>query len=130
MKKIAFLLLSTLLFTACGQTYTVADPETIEANPDLAGVIDSWQRLVDAGAEEDCAAILEQMRSSLNLTEEACPAAIEYLKNAPEVDWEKTDWNATGGKAKIYELDGGSITAFLLEESDDTWRADSAFWND
>ena len=130
MKKIAFLLLGISLLTACSQDYTVVDEETLDTNPELEGVVTAWQNLVDAGAEEDCDAVLEQMRSSLNMTEESCPEAFAYLKDAPEVDWSKTDWNESAGKAKIYKMNGGSITAFILDTSDDTWRADSFFWED
>lgn len=130
MTKITSLILSALLLTACGQNYTVVDEETLDTNPELEGIVTAWQNLVDAGVNDDCDAVLEQMRSSLNMTEETCPEAFEYLKDAPEVDWSKTDWNESAGKAKIYKLNGGSITSFILDTSDDTWRADSFFWED
>lgn len=130
MNKIISLILGAFFLTACGQNYTVVDEETLNTNPELEGVVSAWQNLVDAGTDENCDAVLEQMRSSLNMTEESCPDAFEYLKTAPEVDWSKTDWNESAGKAKIYKMNGGSITSFILDTSDDTWRADSFFWQD
>lgn len=130
MKSFLSLLLGTaLLLTACSTSnLSVADPEILDTHPELEGPILAWQGMVDAAAEEDCAAFLEYMRITLKLTEEVCPAAFEYLEKAPEVNWERTDWSTSGGKAKIYSVEGGSITSFIHNEADDSWRSDQLFW--
>lgn len=129
MKKLITLLLATsLLFTACGGGMSVIDDETLSANPELKDIAVAWQGMVDAAADQDCAVFLEGVRVSVNATEEDCPAAFEYLSDYAGVEWSKTEWNATGGKAKIYEIDGGSITGLILNEATGVWGADSKFW--
>ena len=128
MKRISFLVLFTLLLTACGSSLTVADKDTLKEYPELEGTIWAWQSMVDSAAAEDCATFLENMRLTLDLTEEACPAAFEYFEETPLVDWSRTDWSSSGGKAKIYEMGGGSIASFIHNEADNSWRADEIFW--
>jgi hypothetical protein len=129
MKKIITLFLtSALLLTACGGGAPVIDNETLDANPEVADISAAWQNLVDAAENEDCEAFLEGMRLSVDATEEDCPAAFEYLADYAGVEWSKTEWNASGGKAKIYEIDGGSITGLILNEATGVWGADEKFW--
>ena len=128
MKKIAFALLATVLLTACGD-YTVATEEELKNHPEQEGVIATWQEMVDAGVDGDCQTVLDHMRKTLSVTEESCDAALAYLKDAPVIDWSRTDWSAEGGKAKIYQENGASITGFILDTKDSVWRADTLFWN-
>lgn len=128
MKRFTILFLSALLLTACAPKLTVADKDILKEYPELEGTIWAWQSMVDSTAAEDCAGFLENMRITLDLTEEVCPAAFDYFKEAPVVDWSRTDWSTSGGKAKIYEMGGGSIASFILNESDNSWRADEVFW--
>lgn len=128
-KLISLTILSTLLLAACGTSIDVADKETIKANPDLKGAIHAWQGLVDAAEDEDCEAFLDNIRKTIGVTEADCPAAFAYFAGgAPIVDWDKTDFNSTGIKAKIYEMDRGSITSFIHDTSSDEWRAETVFW--
>lgn len=127
MKKIAFALLTTVLLTACGG-YTVATEEELKNHPEQEGVIDTWQQMVDAGAGDDCQTVLDHMRKTLAVTEESCDAALAYLKDAPTIDWSRTDWSTGGGKAKIYQENGASVTGFILDTKDNVWRADTIFW--
>jgi hypothetical protein len=127
MKKLtSLLIISALFLTACG--LTVIDSETLSSYPELKGPATSWQALSDAAQAEDCETFLGYMRASLQLTEEICPAVFEYFEDAPVVEWEKTEWNASGGKVKIYELDKGSITGMIHNTAEDTWGADTLFW--
>ena len=130
MKRISLFVLSALLLTACSSNLTVADKDTLKAYPELEGAIWAWQSMVDSAAAEDCKTFLENMRLTLKLTEEACPAAFKYFEEAPIVDWSRTDWSSSGGKAKIYEMGSGSIASFILNEADNSWRADEIFWED
>lgn len=89
----------------------------------------AWEALVEAAEAKDCDAVLAQMRISLKLESEACPDIFEYFEDgAPDIDWSRTEWSTTGGKAKIYELGSGSITSFIHNEADDTWKNDELFW--
>lgn len=125
----ALIFLSGLLLTSCGgPSYSVAEPEVLKEYPELVGAINTWQAMVDAADSEDCTAFLDAMRISLKLTDEVCPAAFEYLNDVPQVDWSRTEWSSTGGKAKIYKFEGGSITSFIHNEADDSWRSDTIFW--
>jgi hypothetical protein len=129
MKRIFLsLTIFTLLLTACGSSLTVIDGETLSSNPELKGVAESWQGIVDAAATQDCERFLSHMRSSLQLTEEDCTDAFEYLEDVPEIDWARTEWNSSGGKAKIYKMESGSLTGFILNEANDVWGADEKFW--
>lgn len=130
MKKILLIsLITVLLITACGrQPITVADPATVKAYPELVPVILAWQGMVEAANKQDCAAFLEHMRITLKLDESVCQAVFDYFTDVPEVDWERTDWSASRGKAKIYKMNGGSITSFIHNEADDSWRSDEIFW--
>lgn len=131
MKKILFisLIICTLLLTACGrQRITVADPATVKAYPEIVPVILAWQGMVEAAVNEDCAGFLGYMRITLKLDESVCPAVFDYFSTVPDVDWERTDWSTSGGKAKIYKMNGGSITSFIHNEADDSWRSDEIFW--
>ena len=132
MKKIAtisLLSLAALLLTSCGgPDLTGVDQSTINLHPKLTELAETWQTIEIAANGKDCATILSYMRKSLNLTEESCPAAYDYFKDAPEVDWNKTDWTADEGKAKIYETGKGSITSFIYDGRDGIWRADDEFW--
>jgi hypothetical protein len=129
MKKLFALLSLPLLLTAC-TSYTVATDEDLKNHPELKEVIDTWQTMVDAGAEDDCQTVLDHMRKSLALTDEVCDAALAYLKEAPAIDWDRTDWNATGGKAKIYQENGPSVTGFILDGHTNVWGADTLFWEE
>lgn len=127
-KLITLILASSLLLTACGGAAPVIDGETLDANPEVAEISAAWQGLADAAANEDCEAFLEGIRLSVDATEEDCSAAFEYFADYAGVDWSKTEWNASGGKAKIYQVDSGSITGLILNESTGVWGADSKFW--
>lgn len=128
MKALSTLLALSLLLTACGTSINVADKETIDAYPELKPVMLAWQGLVEAATEKNCTATLEYMRLTLKVDEEACPDIFAYFETVPEIDWARTDWSSSGGKAKIYELDGGSIASFIHNEADDSWRSDEKFW--
>lgn len=129
MKTLPTLLALSLLLTACGTSINVADDETVDAYPELKPVMLAWQGLVEAATEKDCTATLEYFRLTLKVDEEACPDIFAYFEEeVPEIDWARTDWSATGGKAKIYELDGGSVASFIHNEADDSWRSDEKFW--
>lgn len=127
-RLIALLTLGMLALTACGTSLTVIDSETLKAYPEVKGVAQSWQGMVDAAQANDCETFLSYMRLSLQLDEEACPAALAYMTDAPEIDWARTEWNATGGKARIYVVNGGGLTGFILNEATDVWGADEVFW--
>jgi len=123
------LLTLSLLLTACGNSITVADKGTIEAFPEQKPVMLAWQGLTEAVKAEDCEAVLSYMRLTLNLEEDVCPAIYAYFKDGiPEVEWIRTDWSISNGKAKIYAVDGGSIMSFIHNEADDSWRSDDKFW--
>ena len=130
MKKLASLIiLSTLLLTACNNL-TVIDSDTLKEYPELKGVATSWQALSDAAAAEDCETFLDHMRDSLVLTEEDCPAAFEFFEDGvPPIDWARTEWNDDGGKVKIFEVNSGSITGFILNTVTDVWGASEVFWD-
>jgi len=128
MKKTLFALLATVLLTACGNSYTVATPDDLKDHPELEGVVATWQEMVDAAGNNDCATILTHVRQNLAVTTESCDALVAYLNEAPAVDWARTDWTADKGKAKIYETNGASITGFILDTKKDVWGADSLFW--
>lgn len=129
MKKLISLAALTLLLTACN-SYTVATSDDLKNNPELEPVVATWQDMVDAGNSEDCSAVLDGLRKSLSITEESCPVIFAYLQDAPTVDWSRTDWNADGGKAKIYAENGASITSFIYDTRDEKWRADTKFWEE
>jgi hypothetical protein len=129
MKKLLALISLTLLLTACGG-YTVATEEEVNNNPELADVIATWQTMVDAGTDGDCQTILDHMRKTLAVTEESCDAAIAYLKDAPVIDWDRTDANVDGGKVKIYQENGASVTGFILDTKNNVWGADTRFWEE
>lgn len=127
MKKLLPFALLALIFTSCN-SYTVATSEDLKNHPELTDVIATWQTMVDAGQSEDCQTILDHMRKTLALTDEVCDAALAYLKEAPAIDWDRTDSNLDGGKVKIYKTDGASVTGFILDTRDNVWRADTVFW--
>ena len=129
MKKGLSLIALTLLLAACN-SYTVATSEDLSAHPELEGIIATWQTMVDAANDDDCQPILDHMRKSLSVAEESCDAALAYLKSAPAIDWDRTDWNANGGKAKIYQESGASVTGFILDTHTNVWGADTKFWED
>lgn len=121
--------ITTLFLTGCGGAdLSGVDKETLDSHPRLEEVADTWEVMQTAAANEDCATLLSYMRKSLNLTEEACPAAYDYFASVQPVDWGKTAWSTGDGKAKIYELDKGSITSFIYDGRDEIWRADDEFW--
>lgn len=126
MKKLSLLAFAFLL-TACN-SITVADKEVLDDYPELEGAVLAWQSMVDTAAAEDCAGFLENMRLTLKVEEDECPAIFEYFEEAPEVDWSRSSWSSSGGKVKIYSTEGGSILSFILNEADDSWRADERFW--
>lgn len=129
MKALSTLLALTLLLTACGTSISVATDEEIKAYPELKPVMLAWQGLTEAATEKDCTTTLEYFRLTLKVDEESCPDIFAYFEEGvPEIDWARTDWSASGGKAKIYKLDGGSIASFIHNEADDSWRADEKFW--
>ena len=127
--RFSLLLLFTLLLTACGGAITVATPEEIEAYPEAEGAMRTWQGIVDSVEAKDCETLLTYTRLTLNVEGDACPDIYAYFEDeVPVVDWSRTDWSTSGGKAKIYEKDGGSITSFIHNEKDDSWRTDEKFW--
>lgn len=128
MKKTLFALLATVLLTACGNSYTVATPDDLKDHPELEGIVATWQEMVDAAGSNDCDTILKHIRQSLSVKTDSCDVIIAYLKDAPEVDWARTDWNASKGKGKIYQANGASITGFILDTKKDVWGADTLFW--
>jgi len=83
MKRIALFTLTALLLAACNSGLTVADKDVLKTYPELEGTIWAWQSMVDSAAAEDCEAFLENMRITLNLTEEVCPAAFAYFEETP-----------------------------------------------
>ncbi|MFA5855062.1 MAG: hypothetical protein WC846_02090 [Candidatus Gracilibacteria bacterium] len=126
---LSLLSIAALLLTSCGgPDLTGVDQSTINLHSKTPELVQTWQTIEKAAQGKDCATILSYMRKSLNLTEQSCPAAYDYFKNAPEVDWNKTDWTADEGKAKIYELDKGSITSLIYDGRDEIWRVDTEFW--
>lgn len=127
MKKLLSLAALTLLLTSCS-SYTVATSDDLKNNPEQVPVIDTWQQMVDAANSGDCQTILDHMRKSLSLKDDSCDAAIAYLKDAPVIDWSRTNWSTEGGKAKIYQENGASISGFILDTKEGTWRADTIFW--
>jgi len=130
MKRLSFFIAFSLFLTACGSSLSVIDSDTLSKYPELEGTATAWQSMVDSAAAQDCDTFLTNMRLTLKLTSEVCPAAFAYFENAPVVDWQRTDWSSTGGKAKIYEMGGGSITSFIHNEADDSWRSDEIFWEE
>ncbi len=121
----SFLVLS-LSFAACGSD--VASNEDKNAYPEQEPLMDAWQELSDAANDEDCEAVLSHMRGNLNVTEEDCEAIFTYFQEEqPQVEWSRTDWSATNEKAKVYELDAGSLTSFVKEDGE--WLVDESFWN-
>jgi hypothetical protein len=127
--KFAFLLSLTVLLAACGSDIDVATEEEVNEYEDQEPVMLAWQGLVEAAEAKDCETLLTYMRNSLNVTGEVCPDIYEYFKDgAPVIDWSRTDWSTSGGKAKIYEKEGGSVTSFIHNEADDTWKTDEKFW--
>lgn len=123
------LLAMSLFVTACSSGITVADKDTINEFPEQKPVMLAWQGLTEAAEAKDCEKVLTYFRITLNVEGESCPDIYTYFKDgAPEVDWSRTDWSASQGKAKIYAVDGGSITSFIHNEADDSWRSDEKFW--
>ena len=127
MKRLSLFFTFSLLLTACN-SLSVIDSDVLSKYPELEGPATTWQAMVDSAEAQDCTAFLDTMRLTLNLTEEVCPDVFAYFENTPIVDWQRTDWSTTGGKAKIYEMGGGSITSFIHNEADDSWRSDELFW--
>ena len=130
--KIALSVAMMTLLAGCGSgpDLTGIEQYTINLHPAITGLATDWQALQAAAQDEDCTAVLSYMRKSLNVTEENCPAIYDYFKNAPEVDWNKTEWSTDDGKAKIYEMDKGSITTLILDTKANVWRVEGDFWND
>lgn len=123
------LLAMSLFVTACSSDITVADKETIKAYPEQKPVMLAWQGLTEAVEAKDCETVLTYFRITLNVEGESCPDIYAYFEGGvPVVDWSRTDWSASEGKAKIYAADGGSITSFIHNEADDSWRSDEKFW--
>ncbi len=123
------LLMLSLLLTACGSSINVATDEEIDAYPEAKPVMLAWQGLSEAAQAKDCTTTLEYIRITLDVEEADCPAIFAYFEDeVPEVDWSRTDWSSSNGKAKIYAKDGGSITSFIHNEADDSWRTDERFW--
>lgn len=130
MKRFYLIAVLSLILSGCGNSLTVIDSETLNKYPELEGAATAWQSMVDSAEAKDCIGFLENMRLTLKLTEDVCPAAFAYFEEAPVVDWGRTEWSSTGGKAKIYEMDSGSITSFIHNEADDSWRSDEIFWEE
>lgn len=121
----SFLILS-LSFAACGGS-DVASNEDMNAYPEQEPLMNTWQALTDAANDEDCEEVMSHMRDNLNVVEEDCEAIFTYFQEEqPEVEWSRTDWSATNEKAKIYELDGGSLTSFVKKDGE--WLVDENFW--
>lgn len=133
MKKSPFVLLglaiTALILTGCNKAdLGDVDSAILDEHPRLQELADTWETMKEAALNKDCETLLSYTRSSLNLTEESCPVAYEYFAEAPEIDWAKTAWSTEDGKAKIYEMDKGSITSFIFDGRYKIWRADSEFW--
>ena len=123
------LLAMSLLVTACSSGVTVADKEIVSEYPEQKPVMLAWQGLTEAALAKDCGVLLTHFRLTLKVEEESCPDIYAYFEDGvPQVDWSRTDWSTSNGKAKIYELGGGSITSFIHNEADDSWRSDEKFW--
>lgn len=119
----------SLFVTACSSGITVADKETIKEFPEQKPVMLAWQGLSEAAAAKDCEEALTYFRLTLKVEGESCPDIFAYFeKEAPEIDWSRTEWSSSNGKAKIYSADGGSITSFIHNEADGSWRSDEKFW--
>ncbi|MFT7184151.1 MAG: hypothetical protein ACI9QC_000482 [Oceanicoccus sp.] len=131
MKRIiALTSLLALGLTACGgPTITVATSEELAAYPEQAGIIETWQLLVNAEAEGDCETFQSYARSSILIEEGNCEDAFAYMAGNPSIDWSKTQWDANQGKGKIYELNKGGLTSFIYSGKDDVWRFDTDFWS-
>lgn len=130
MKKIAALtIIASLVLAACGSSLYVIDSETLKFYPEVEDLARDWQGLAEAAQAENCEAVEEYMRIATNFTEEDCSDVFEYfVEGAPEVDWAKTEWTSSMGKAKIFELEGGSIGGFVLNEAEGVWGAEDRFW--
>lgn len=123
-----FTLLAVFL-TACASTLTVATPEELDMYPEQESLMNGWQELVDAALIEDCEAFLDHTRSTLEVSEDECVDIFNYFaEDNPPIDWSKTAWSSTGSKAKIYEVNQGSLTGVILDESTDLWKVDTRFW--
>ena len=118
----------TLAFTACGETVTVATSDELRDYSDQKPIMLAWQGMMEAAQAEDCEGALEYIRVTVQADSTACPAIYTYFEDTPTIDWSRTQWSGTGDKAKIYEKDGGSITSFIHNTADDTWKADEKFW--
>lgn len=130
MKRILALSLSAaLLLSACGGTKldeSIISKEVLKAQPDLAGPAATWQRIVNAHAAGDCDAATAELYKDLRNTE-PCEALFEYMDDeVPQIEWARTDWNANAIKAKVYELDAGSLGSFRIENGE--WKLESAIW--
>ncbi len=126
--QFAFLLLLSMGLSACSSLLTVATPEEMETYPEARGIMEAWQEMTDLAKAGDCDAFQEYSRKNL-MEEGDCKEAFEYMLDAPQIDWSKTQWDANKGKGKIYEKGKGDITSFIYSTSDDIWRFDSAFWS-
>jgi hypothetical protein len=131
MKRITSLLIfSAILLTACGgQNITVADPEVMNEYPEQKGIIQAWQTIVDAAESGDCETFLSQTRLTLKLEEADCVPAFEFMNSRDLIiDWSRTEWSTGNGKAKIYELEKGSLTSLVLNSATDVWGIEEVFW--
>lgn len=127
-RLIALMAVLSLGLTACGSNLSVATPDDVDAYPEALGIMEAWQEMVDASTDNDCDLFQEYARNSVGMEAGDCTDAFEYMADAPEIDWSKTQWDASNGKGKIYEAGKGDITSFILNESDGEWRFDSAYW--
>lgn len=127
---LALTLLSTLLLSACMGEQLSEDTisaEDLAATPELEEPALAWQGLVDAYQAGDCEAAMEELHRQIEVDDE-CAALFGYFDDngVPTIEWSRSDWNATGIKVKVYELDGPSIGSFALVNGE--WKVEKAFW--
>jgi len=127
---IAFSLFSSLFLTACGTSLDVADPAVFDEYPELEPVAEAWQDLVNAAEKQNCEALDELMRKELFFDLEECEAVYAWFEENPnlEVDWERSEWNGTGLKVELHQVNEGDFASLLFDSSTDLWQVGDRFW--